>query len=259
MAELDGVPASLDQVKALALTNYGHFTSMRVEGQRVRGLSLHLERLVRDCQTLFGAELDPGRIRKLVRHAVSSNPVVVRVTVFDSSLKLGHPGVRDAEPHVLVTLRPAVTQPQPPLRVRAVRYERDLPDVKHVGLFGQLWHRRAAQLNGYDDALFTDPESYVSEGPTWNIGFLDGDRILWPRAETLPGVTMALISAMHDGPVDTAPVGLAQVPDMQAVFATNAATGLRAISAIDNTEWTTEGRVLDVLRKKYADIEPEPL
>jgi len=170
MGELDGAHASLDQLKALALTNYGHFTSMRVERQRVRGLSLHLERLVRDCQTLFKAELDPDRIRKLVRRVVVADPVVVRVTVFDPSLELGNIGSA-AEPHVLVTLRSAVDRPRPPLRVQAVRYERDLPDVKHVGLFGQLWHRRAAQLNGYDDALFTDPESYVSEGATWNIGF----------------------------------------------------------------------------------------
>ncbi len=42
MAELNGVPADLDQVQVLGLTNYGHFTSMRVDDQRVRGLSLHL-------------------------------------------------------------------------------------------------------------------------------------------------------------------------------------------------------------------------
>src|SRR5919205_4398221 len=83
MAELDGLPADLDQIKSLALTNYGHFTSMRVEGLRARGLSLHLSRLVRDCRWLFDAEFDPERVRNLIRHAVAgvSGPFVVRVTV----------------------------------------------------------------------------------------------------------------------------------------------------------------------------------
>ncbi|MGH3989809.1 MAG: aminotransferase, partial [Pseudonocardiaceae bacterium] len=85
MAELNGVPADLDQLTALGLTNYGHFTSMRVDDQRVRGLPFHLQRLMRDCRRVFDADLDPDRIRYFVRHALVdvSRPVVVRMTVFD--------------------------------------------------------------------------------------------------------------------------------------------------------------------------------
>lgn len=50
MAELNGVGADLGQVTALGLTNYGHYTSMRVDDQRVRGLLLHLERLMRESR-----------------------------------------------------------------------------------------------------------------------------------------------------------------------------------------------------------------
>ena len=35
--DLNGVPATLDQMKALALTNYGHFTSMQVRDGAVAG------------------------------------------------------------------------------------------------------------------------------------------------------------------------------------------------------------------------------
>lgn len=69
MAELNGRPVGADELQALALTNYGHFTSMRVEDGRVRGLALHLERLARDCRAVFGAELDTGRVRELARRA----------------------------------------------------------------------------------------------------------------------------------------------------------------------------------------------
>lgn len=61
MAELNGVPVTPDELKALALVNYGHFTSMRMDDQRIRGFSHHLERLVRDCRVLFGHELDLSR------------------------------------------------------------------------------------------------------------------------------------------------------------------------------------------------------
>jgi branched-subunit amino acid aminotransferase/4-amino-4-deoxychorismate lyase len=103
VAELNGVPADIDQVETLALTNYGHFTSMRVDNQRVRGLSLHLERLMRDCRQVFDAALDVDRIRHLIRQALAdvSRPVVVRVTVFDPALQLGSFGA-DAHPQVRI-------------------------------------------------------------------------------------------------------------------------------------------------------------
>ncbi|MEK8144253.1 aminotransferase class IV [Streptomyces sp. M10(2022)] len=69
MAELNGEPVEPSQLQTLALTNYGHFTSMRVDEGRVRGLSLHLERLRRDCRSLFGVDLDLQRVRELARRA----------------------------------------------------------------------------------------------------------------------------------------------------------------------------------------------
>jgi branched-subunit amino acid aminotransferase/4-amino-4-deoxychorismate lyase len=195
MVELNGVGADLGQVTALGLTNYGHYTSMCVEDQRVRGLSRHLERLMRDCRRVFDADLDPDRVRHLIRHALAGAPrsIVVRVTVFAPTLELGHPGA-DAEPHILVTTRPATQAPLPALRLQSTAYYREMPDVKHVGLFGSLWHRRIAQRNGFDDVLFTDAEGTISEAATSNIGFVDSDRIVWPQADCLAGVTMGLVN-----------------------------------------------------------------
>jgi branched-subunit amino acid aminotransferase/4-amino-4-deoxychorismate lyase len=260
MAELNGIPVDLDQIQALALTNYGHFTSMRVEDQRVRGPSLHLERLMRDCRRVFEADLDPDRIRYLVRHALAdvSRSVVVRVTVFDPALELGHLGA-DAEPQVLVTTRLAPHTPLPALRLQSAIYRRDMPEVKHVGLFGSLRHRRIAQRNGFDDVLFTDADATISEAATSNIGFIDGDRIVWPQADCLPGVTMRLISQARDEQATTAPVALGQLADVDAVFATNAAVGIRAISTIDDIQWPDEHHALSVLRTEYTDISPELL
>jgi len=99
--ELNGAPAGPDQMRVLALTNYGHFTSMLVQDFVLRGLSLHLERLTRDCRQLFDVELDTDAVRHHVRHALAGNPgpVMVRVTVYDPALDLGTIG-SDAEPSV---------------------------------------------------------------------------------------------------------------------------------------------------------------
>ena len=260
MAELNGVVADLDELKALALTNYGHFTSMRVDDQRVRGLSLHLQRLMRDCRQVFDADLDPDRIRYLLRHALvdASRSVMVRVTVFDPTLELARPGA-EAEPQVLVTTQPAAHTPLSALRLQSAIYRRDMPDVKHVGLFGSLRHRRIAQRNGFDDVLFTDTEDAISEAATSNIGFIDGDRIVWPQADCLAGVTMRLISESRDRHVTAAPVTLGQLADVDAVFATNAAVGIRLVSAIDGIQWPDEHPAVDVLRKEYAGIPAELL
>lgn len=260
MAELNGVPVSVGEMQTLALTNYGHFTSMRVERNHVRGLSQHLYRLDHDSRILFGAALDLDRARSLIRQAVAdaADEVVVRVTVFDPSLDLGHPGSSD-DPQILVTTRTAGQLPLPPLRVKSAKYSRDVPSVKCVGLFGSIHHRRQAQLAGFDDALFVDDESAVSEGGTWNVGFYDGDQLIWPDAECLPGITMALINQVHEGPIVTAPMHLPDITNMQAAFATNAAIGVRAITTVDDIQLAKPAPIIDKLRSDYADIPAEAI
>ena len=263
MMELDGRPITPDELGGLALYNYGHFTSMKVEDLRVRGLSFHLERLVRDCRTLFAADLDPESVRNLVRRAAESvaSPVIVRVTVFDPDLNFGCPGGQ-AEPHVLVSVRPAATVALPPLRLQSVCYRRDLPTVKHVGLFKTTYHRRAAQLDGFDDALFTDVNSCVSEGATWNIGLFDGSRVIWPESDVLAGVTMRLLKDVirkMKVASATAAVNISQLSEIQAVFATNAAVGVRPIRSIDDVELSDDLPIIKALQESYAAMPGELL
>ncbi len=258
--ELNGAPASLDQVRVLALTNYGHFTSMLVQDFRARGLSLHMERLTRDCRQLFDAELDTDAVRHYVRHALSGSPgpVIVRVTVYDPALDLGTIG-SDAEPSILVTTRPAGHGTSAPLRLRAVAYQREAPSVKHVSVFGALRQRRHAQRAGFDDVLLTKPDGMICEISTSNIGFVRGGRIVWPRSEWLPGITMALLNRALDEPAAVEPVRLSDLSDMEAAFATNAITGVRAVRSVDGTRWATDHKVLARLSELYAETPCEPL
>ncbi|MCX2732501.1 aminotransferase class IV family protein [Saccharopolyspora sp. NFXS83] len=258
--ELNGAPATLDQIKALALTNYGHFTSMLVEENRVRGLSLHLERLVRDCRHLFNVELDTDRVREFIRKALAGaeQPTTARVTIYDPTLEMGAIGAT-AKPHVLVTTRPASTEQPAPWRVQAVSYRREDPAIKHVGLFGAMKHRRAAQRDGFDDVLFLNPDGTISEIATSNIGFVRGDQIVWPRSEWLAGVTMGLLRQGLDEAVTEEPLTLSDLPAFDAAFATNAASGVRAIVAVDGTEWPDDHPKLGELRELYAEIPGEEI
>jgi branched-subunit amino acid aminotransferase/4-amino-4-deoxychorismate lyase len=254
MAELDGRPISVGELQTLALTNYGHFTSFRVEDGRVRGLQMHLDRLAMDCQTLFGVPLDGEYVRGMIRRGMPQHGIAtVRVTVFDPATDLGHPATAD-DPHVLVTRRQPADLPLPPLSVQTRRFLRDTPQVKSVGLFGALVQRRSAQLAGFDDALFVDDAGMISEGGTWNVGFFDGKQVVWPDASCLPGVTMRLLqNSSHR----IAPVNLGVVNSMHLAFATNAAIGVRAITKIDNFEFSQHSSILDNLRKEYLNIDGE--
>lgn len=258
MATLNGQPVSLDAALTLGLTNYGHFTSMRCDNGRVRGLGLHMDRLLRDCRTVLGSDLDTERVRAHAREAVAdiTGSCVVRVTIFDPTVELAHPD-RATNPSILVTVRPASELPMPPIRVKSIRYERDLPGVKHTGLFGALHARRAALQDGYDDALFIGPDDRVSEGGTWNVAFIGEDGIVWPKADILPGVTMALLQQI--GQYHTAPLTLTEAQDMHAAFATNTSIGVRPLSSIDDIPMATEHPLLTQLRDAYLAIPGERL
>jgi branched-subunit amino acid aminotransferase/4-amino-4-deoxychorismate lyase len=262
--ELDGLPITPGEVAALGLYNYGHFTSMRVERLSVRGLSLHLERLAHDCQTLFDVELDKGRVRQLIRSAAErhGDDVVVRVTVFDPDFDIGYPA-KKATPAVLVSTRAApAVDALSPLRLRSVSYQRDLPTVKHVGLFATLYQRRAAQLAGLDDILFVNARSIVFEGATWNIGFFNGRQLVWPESEVLPGVTMRLLrDALQSVGIASVvePVTTTRMFEMQCSFVTNAAVGVRRIASINNAKLASDLNFFEFLQQRYLGIPGEVL
>lgn len=260
--KLDGVVSpTADQLKILGLTNYGHFTSMLVENGQVRGLGLHLERLSRDSRALFDVDLDTEWLRSCVRAQLAESPprTVARVTVFDPALDLGTIG-RDARPHILVTSRAAAdpSDQLPPLRLQAAAFQRELPAVKHIGLFGSMYRRRTAQRDGFDDVLFLNPDGSISELATSNIGFVRDGSVIWPRSQMLRGVTMALLWQALVEPIVSESLTLNDLSGMDAAFSTNAAIGVRPVGAIDSVTWTSSAHpILEELGKLYAEIPAE--
>ncbi|MFB9903318.1 aminotransferase class IV [Allokutzneria oryzae] len=254
---------SVEDLRWVAQYNYGHFTSMRVENGSVHGLGLHLERLDRDARTVFGKGLDPEVIRRAIRAELGdrTGPVTVRVNVFSHEVGMARPDAV-VTPELLVTVRDAPDLPTTALRVRSVEYERDLPEVKHVGTFGLLRHRRLARLDGYDDALLLDRRGRISEGTIWNVAFFDGDRVIWPNAPALPGIAMRLVRAGLERagvPSEVRELRLADLSSFRWAFATNEAFRTLPIASVDETEFEVDGELNALLRKCYEASGPEPV
>lgn len=245
--ELNGRPADVDGLRALALVNYGHFTSMQVQDGGVRGLDLHLERLQRATHELFATALDVDATRAWMRQAVAGigGALSLRVTVFSRALDRDRL-LQPAAPDVLVATAPARTLAPTPLRVRSVRYEREAPHIKHIGTFGLFHQKRLAQAAGYDDALFVDAGGAVAEGSIWNVGFFDGERVVWPDAPALQGVSMQLL---QDGlrkrsvPTEVRRIDLDGLRAFRAAFFTNTSCPVMPIAGIDALSFATDAEL----------------
>jgi branched-subunit amino acid aminotransferase/4-amino-4-deoxychorismate lyase len=224
--EIDGGTPTIEQLRARALDNYGHFTAMQVRAGRVRGLALHLARLDGANRELFGTGLDGDLVRAYARHALASAgtpDASVRVNVYEGAT-------------VMVTVRPPASAPDRPLRLRSVPYQRALAHLKRTADFGQAYHLRLVARDGYDEALLTGPGGVVSEGGITNIGFLDGTGVVWPDAPALAGITMQLLEPRLAGaglPSRRGPVRLADLPSFAAAFVTNA-RGIAPVGAVDD-------------------------
>ena len=258
--EINGAPAQIADLRVLAATNYGHFTSMQVRDGCVRGLDLHLDRLQQATRTLFGTELDLAQVRAWMRQGIAPDPrrLSLRVNVFARGFDREHPAA-PVQPDVLVAVG-APAQPRPaPLRVKSFAFERTLPEVKHVGTFPLFQHRRMAQLAGFDDALFVDRNGHVSEGSVWNVLFVDGDEIVWPDSPQLRGVAMQLLQAgveRHGMRGSVQPVALADVTRFRYACFTNSSQPVCAISCIDAVEFTVDK---DLGARLVACYESNPL
>lgn len=250
----NGAPATLDMVAVLAACNYGHFTALQARGGRVQGLQRHLDRLQAATQELFGHGLDADRLRGWLREALGDADASVRVSVYSRAFDRDHP-LRAAQPDVLIALTPARRVEAAALRVRSVRFARELPHIKHLGSFGLFHQRRLAQAQGFDDALFVTADGFVAEGSTWNILFHDGAQVIWPQAPMLDGISAQLLRAgLAELGVAQAsrPVDLSEIPGFRAAFFTNTSCQVMPLMAIDAIDMPIDHDLRGLLERALA-------
>ena len=258
-ALLNPHPATADDLRALALANYGHFTSMQVRDGAVQGRALHVQRLEAATLALFGAALDGDDALKQAARAMRDaglRDASVRITVFSTQFDYRDPA-RSVTPDVLVTLSPASSPDKPALRVKSYPFVRPLPQFKHVGTFPLVHYRRQALADGYDDALFVDPAGQVVEGSIWNLGLWDGTTVTWLEGAALRGTAERLLQTALGGmgiPQRSAPVDLGQLEGFRAAFACNA-SGLQPVVGVDAVAW---GADTALMARLQAALDGQP-
>jgi len=249
----NGRHAEADDLRTLALRNYGHFTVMQVRARAVLGFDLHLRRLREATRELFATTLEDARVVDGLRLAFDKAAMAdctARVTVCAPAFDFRDP-LRAVDVDVIVAIT-APGEPDPaPLRLKSFRYQRALPQVKHVGTFPLFHFAREARRAGYDDALFVDACGRVSEGSIWNLGFWDGDGVVWPEAPALRGtMEQLLVAALEEAGVPQVrrPVHLADLARFTGAFTTNS-RGIRPVSEIDGVLFDQVPGLLDRLAR----------
>ena len=246
-----------------ALVNYGHFTSLQVRAGAVQGWELHWQRLQQGTRELFDATLDQAQLRHWLRQALAQCGVEdasLRITVFARAFDFRQP-LRVVPVDVLVGVGAPASLPADARTVLPVNYQRELPQLKHVGTFGLFQQRRIAMRAGFDDALLLDAAGRISEGSTWNIVFGDGDQVIWPQAEALRGTTAQLLVAglQREGALQQwRELRLADLPGISAAVACNA-SGLWPLARIGGQGFAGSAALWQRLRRVLDAAAWEPL
>ena len=253
--EIDGRPASVEEIWVLDLSDHGHFTAMQVRGRKALGMNFHLARLDVATREVFGVGLEGDRVRGYIRHALADDTAdaSVRVNVFPSG--------NDDDVSVIVSVRPPAAAPSEAQNLQMVEYQRPVAHIKHAGGFGQSYYRGLAQANGFDEALFVGPDGVISEGSITNIGFIDGDAIVWPDAPALRGVMMqvlqrelntALVSWRYEA------VHVTDLASFDGAFVTNS-HGMATVARIDDLGLPTDAGLMRTATHLLAAAPYDPI
>lgn len=251
--EVAGVPAEL------ALCPFGVFTSFVAVDGRVLGWRQHVARLAHGAHTLWGHRLDEAHLSRLVHAHLAplADPAAVRVTLYPEHLSMSSP-VDARGCRVLVSSGPGEfpVVPRSDLAVSTVEYERELAQVKSTGIFAQIRLRRAAQLAGFDDALFRRGDE-VLEGTTWTVLCWRSGEVAMPGGAVLDSITAHHLARVAEGMgwrFSRRSVRLEELERADLVLAVNARSPTRAIRKIDERSISADVSLLAEIAEAYSSL-----
>jgi branched-subunit amino acid aminotransferase/4-amino-4-deoxychorismate lyase len=253
--EINGRPAGLEQIWELDLSSGGHFTALQIRDRKTLGLDFHLARLDAATREMFGDGLDGGRVRDCIRHALGPDgaDATVRVNVFRPAAGSGV--------SVAVSVRPPGAPPAREHCLQTVTYRRPAAHLKRSGGFGQSYYGSLAHENGFDEALFTGPDGAIYEGSITNIGFIDGEAIVWPDGPALNGIMMQVLQRELDRarvPWRRGPVYLPDLPSFGGAFVTNS-HGMAPVARIDDLSLPTDSALMGTAERLLAAAPYDPI
>lgn len=257
MATLDGTPTELDDAFVnLTLYGFGIYSSFIVsQGRLVRGWDYHVARIQTDAQQFLGLTVTRAEIENSVRAFVKNQPepedMTCRITVFPGDFNLGAPQAADRA-RLLVTGRAGSSLSGKPLNLWPCDCDRPFAQHKITNIGAAMKRRAEAKTAGFDDALFMAGDR-ITEGPTWNVFFIDGENIVTPPTDgrILPGVTRRIVMDILGDEGREQEVSTADLARFDGAFATNAAIGVVPIRAIGEVSYTAENPIVTRLQAAY--------
>ncbi len=128
-------------------------------------------------------------------------------------------------------------------------------DIKTTGRPGNILGLETAMAKGYDDVLF-EKEGYILESSASNIFFVEDDIVYTPILSNniLEGITrMEVFSLCYQNNIEIneSHYKVADILSADAVFLTSSISGIRKISCIDNTQFSTDNKIVNILQQKY--------
>ena len=259
---LDGHFVSAGSHDLIRAQSYGAYTSFRVEEGAVRGLDLHLSRLSAWAVALFGEDIDRAAVLQGVVCALSGQDEAwVKLSLFSDQITPRTPEAV-VRPRVLISVAPAPAPLASGQRCLGIVHERYRPEIKHVATFDLIHARREARLQGYDDVVLINRQGQITEGGTWNIGFVEAGAIVWPQGPMLDGVAQILIKRA------LAELGIEQRHEvidhrglraMEAAFLCNSATPCAAIASINEIQFSDSPKLITKLAEAWHLHRPQRL
>jgi branched-subunit amino acid aminotransferase/4-amino-4-deoxychorismate lyase len=157
-------------------------------------------------------------------------------------------------------VRPPASARAEPQSLQSVEYQRPMAHIKHAQGFGQGYYAGLAHANGFDEALFVR-EGVVSEGSITNVGFVDGDAIVWPNAPSLRGVMMQVLQReldRADVPWRYGAVYASDLGSFDGAFATNS-HGMATVARIDDRNLPTDASLMLTAKQLLAAASSDPI
>lgn len=256
-AILNGNPLNLNnEILPLTLYGFGIYSSFILSnGRLVLGWDHHIARIQSDALQFLGLKVEREDIVRSVQAFVegkdTSWDMACRITVFPGDFNLGAPQLAET-PRLLVTGGSGSSLSGKSLNLQLTECDRPFAQHKITNISAAMKSRARAKAANFDDALFT-AQDHITEGPTWNVFFIKGHRVVTPPINglILPGVTRRILIDILDRDIEEKPITVDNLSDFDGAFATNAAIGVVPIRSIEKSVYSEENEIITRLQETY--------
>lgn len=188
------------------LRGYGIFDFMRTYNRKPFHLEAHIERLFNSADAI-GLEMIWTReeIYDIVMQTVDHNPHLnelnVRIVVtggesadFITPMEKPRLAVLCTQAHA-----PADHLYQNGAKIVTVNETRYIPQSKSINYIPAIRALREARKQNAVEAVYVAPDSRALEGTTTNLFIFQGDTLITPQEDILPGITRSVVLELAEG------------------------------------------------------------